>query len=269
MIDVLFPKQPPRLARKIKKLMRRARRACGEWRSCEVLSDLVAQRQQAAQNALERRAWELVRSAAEKRRERETRRARKKLRKLDLPGLAETVKSKGGLSLESATDVRVFLPLAISAVYQRWQSALALASEDRSVENIHGFRIRTKRLRYCIELADVFDRSGTTRSLKWLKSLQEVLGHWHDRVELVNICAKALADPRLIADEPDVAALLLSEIDKAQQKNKSEVAELLHTANQAEERNPLESWISELARRSEPPAPIPSLEPAFTARESA
>jgi len=222
------PKQPPKLAED-KNTMRRARRACGEWRSCQVLSDLLP-----SVSKQLRTLWSAVLGNWSDLRQRSAANVRYGARERSFAssicsGSPKLVKSKGGQSLESATDVRSFCRgyfRGVSAMAIR----LALAQRRSQRRNIHGFRIRTKRLRYCIEWP-MCSIARSTRSLKWLKSLQEVLGHWHDRVELVNICAKTLATLALLRMSPMWPHYSCQRLIRRNRKNKSEVADITPTSN--------------------------------------
>src|SRR5689334_9248008 len=72
----------------------------------------------------------------------------------------------------------------IKAAHAEWQEALANALESASPAEAHAFRIKTKHLRYRLELARDLGADELRMQLDSLKSLQDRLGEWHDRAEL-------------------------------------------------------------------------------------
>ena len=72
--------------------LRRARRSLGAWRDCDVLTVLLERKVRRIRNAAEKRAWEMTRDFAMRRRERQMHRARRKLASRKLLTLAPRAK---------------------------------------------------------------------------------------------------------------------------------------------------------------------------------
>ena len=79
--------------------------------------------------------------------------------------------------------------------------ALTQAQETRAVEDLHGFRIATKVLRYRTELLYDIGGKQMKAQLKWLADLQEALGVWHDRQVLHQAVAEAVARAEILLSE--------------------------------------------------------------------
>jgi CHAD domain-containing protein len=87
--------------------------------------------------------------------------------------------------------------------------------------NLHMFRLRVKELRYMLQLSDETDE----RLVDALGQVKDVIGEWHDWVELLRIANKVL--------DPESDSRILKQIEKIG-KDKFQVA--LTAANQLRER---------------------------------
>src|SRR3984893_13851241 len=85
-----------------------------------------------------------------------------------------------------------------------------------SPANIHAFHMRTKQLRYRIELARDLGESDVQAALGFLKSLQDGLGCWHDHAELFRLTTEGLADPEFLLSHARCVAALLRKSDREQ-----------------------------------------------------
>ena len=151
-LAALFPGSRSRRLRSLRRTLRRSRRALGAWRNRDVVLQRLARKQRQTRSAEKQRAWALVIDSVRKRRRREVRRARRRLVRLDLFDLAEEVEALLKAPGASGDGASASPHDIVAAARAQWQAALSRALEDRRVENIHGFRIQTKRLRYRIEL---------------------------------------------------------------------------------------------------------------------
>jgi CHAD domain-containing protein len=250
-------------AQEIVRALRRARRAVGGWRDCDVLLDLLARRIRRMRNSDERRAWETVREALNERRAREMHRARRKLANHKLFTLAHDVArlmqspapELGTTNGAIGDDPAARLSIAIGSVWRRWQDSLSRARATADPADLHAFRIQTKRLRYRIELARELGAAESDAPLKSLKSLQDRLGRLHDRGEFARLAAEAIARPELLIREPRAASLLLRRLAREQEAERAESGIVIAEAEAGAAAT--EQWVERyrgLSERESPPA---------------
>lgn len=243
-LAALFPQSRARRLRTLRRTLRDSRRALGPWRNCDVVLQRLERKQRQTRSAEKRRAWALVVASVRKSRRREIRRARKRLVRLGLFELTEDVETLLKAPGPARQTAEVSPVEIVAPARAQWQEALTRALEDRRPENIHRFRIETKRLRYRIELLRDLGAKDTAPSLGWLRGLQDALGGWHDRLELGRRIADSLASPELLHDQPRVSIILLTELEKENRLAASELDELMHEASDSVRRAQFEAWIA-------------------------
>jgi CHAD domain-containing protein len=251
-LAIIFSTNQENGAGSLIRALRRARRSLSEWRDSDVLIALVGRRIRRLRHSDEQRAWEVVRGYLVKRREKQIRRARRKLARRELFVVPSTIqdllkqKPVDSDSNGEGTDTDFILPLlgSITKAYADWQAALAHAAESTNRADTHNFRIRTKRLRYRIELARDIGHKELRSQLIWLKALQDSLGEWHDRVEMARSASLALANADFLHDEPRSASLLLKRLAREQLAETAKLKSLLGAVSTGPELSELESWIA-------------------------
>lgn len=112
-------------------------------------------------------------------------------------------------------------PLHAMAVALRLSRELA-AVPRLGPNNLHAFRIEAKRLRYVLQLADTHGQES--EFLDQLKRVQDVIGEWHDWVELHTIAADLLQHDR---------CKIITEINQVE---KDKLQEALRTTEQMRKR---------------------------------
>jgi len=271
----MFPKPRSDEARRIVRVLQRARRAVGGWRDCDVLIGMLERRVKRVRNPQERSLWEAVLDSVRKRRVRELRRAMRKLANHRLFTLAQDVgkldvrKPDAGKLTEPAPDQRAagngaggegaagVLVESISGAWHRWCDFMARAEASSDPADVHAFRIGSKRLRYRIELARDLGAADCDLPLKFLKSLQDGLGSLHDRGQCALMAVKVLANPDLLIRDPRPASLVLRRIAKEQETERAATIRIL---GEARARSPrIERWVEQYCARPEiEPAPEPA-----------
>lgn len=246
-VVTLFPDPGPPEARSIVKALRGARRSLGGWRDCDVLIGLLERKARRIRNLEQKHTWEMVRDRALKRRARQVRRARRKLanRKLFTLALrAEKLMERRSLrDGEPNPDPRDALVPSVGTAYAQWRESLSRACDSFTPGDIHAFRIRTKSLRYRIELVrDLGDGAAQTALLS-LKTLQDELGRWHDNTELSRLAAEALADPEFLLQHSGVAAAILRKIEHDNAFQLERVRRLLAATREGAETSAVHIWI--------------------------
>ena len=257
----MYGESLPRRARAMRRVLRRTRRAIGQWRTYDVVIETIERRAARARAESARRAGALVLGSATEARRREIRRARKRLMKLDVFGLrdsAETLIAAGGPD-PGSLDASCWG--AVAQAYDRWREAHASAVETRHTEDIHAFRIRSKRLRYRIELARELGADDTALLLDWFKKLQDGLGRWRDRVELSRVIARAIADPERLLNDPRASILLLNELERLNRRAEREIDSLLRGVEHAPGFAQCERWIRAHVRTADDAEQAPANAP--------
>ncbi len=261
----MFPKPRSGEARQVVSALKRARRAVGGWRDCDVLIEMLERRFRRVRNPEERRAWKCVLDLAARKRKRELRRALRRLAHRRLFTLAQNVERltesasrdsdstpSNGAGHPGAAGV---LSDSIRDACRQWRDSLSRAIQTRDPADAHTFRIESKRLRYRIELARDLGADDADRALEFLKSLQDRLGRLHDRGECDRMAAEALASPDLLMREPRSVSLLLRRLAKEQERERGETAGILSEAS--DRADSIENWIATYCGAVEdyPPAP--------------
>jgi CHAD domain-containing protein len=251
----LYGETQPRRARAMRRVLRRTRRAIGQWRNYDVVVDAIERRIRSARNEQRRRAWSIVLKSSAEARRREIRSARRRLMKLNVFGLREAGEAliEGSGPAHDTLDTSFWA--AVAQAYDRWREAYDSAVKSKQAEDIHAFRIRTKRLRYRIELARELGTDGTKPLLDWFKKLQDGLGRWRDRVELGRVIAGSIADPEHLLKESRASIMLLTELEGLRRRADRDVDELLDGIGRSAGLACCEEWVRAHAR----PAAAPQL----------
>ncbi|HTY53944.1 MAG TPA: CHAD domain-containing protein [Candidatus Binataceae bacterium] len=261
-LTALFPDSRSNRLRAIRRTLRRSRRALSGWRNCDVVLQRLVRNQRRTRNQEKRQAWGLAIAHVRKCRQREIRRARKRLVRPDLFDLADQAEAL--IKTSGPVRDKPSVSPTISAARAQWLAALTRAMQHREVDTIHRFRIQTKRLRYRIELLRDLGMKDSTASLEWLKSIQEALGTWHDRVELSRFIADALAKPDKLHDEPRLSIILLTELDREKKLAEVDVDQLMREASDSPRRAQFDAWA---ALHEIPQQAPPELQPQLTTVE--
>jgi CHAD domain-containing protein len=244
-VTTLSPSPRPPQARAMVRALRGARRSVGGWRDCDVLINLLEHKARRMRNPEERQVCEKICALAMNKRQHEIRRARRKLANRKLFTLAlRAQKVLDEVAHDERRDAAEVLAKSIAERYEHWCQALSLACDDAQPMNIHAFRIRTKQLRYRIELARDLGERDAKAPLSFLKSLQDELGCWHDRAELFG-----LNHPRLVAT-------VLRKSDREQAVQGKRIRRLLTNTHGNIGGSALDDWVARYCREkpSQPPA---------------
>ena len=242
-VSAFFPKPRSGKVRRLRRTPRRIRRALGEWRNCDVLLEIVAKRQRRTRSEAKRRAWAFVRDYLLQKRSKEVARAAKKLLRQDLADYAAVAHRLLGQPLVESPEILMQrLGESVSGAWTKWQSALARAQETRAVEDLHGFRVATKVLRYRTELRYDVGGKQMKAQLKWLADLQEALGLWHDRQVLHQAVVEAVARAEILLSELPSARILLAELETDRSRQADDVEKIYRLAMEYPEHKQLESW---------------------------
>jgi CHAD domain-containing protein len=225
---MLFKPVPPK-GRKLIRTLRKVRQAYGNSRNLDVNIDLIQQKHRSAGAAIVRQSWEMLQEALEAERRAEIVQARQKMACYDIVafiGRAQRLMESADLG----DDVIEKLQQTVRAALKDWHDALELATDDRSVENLHALRIASKRLRYRAELLAELGGGAMKPAIKTMKEFQTLLGDWHDRCVLLEHVADFIGRPDFLVNHPDMGRTLLAEMEKDKLRNESAVEDILTKA---------------------------------------
>ena len=242
-VGALFPKPRSGKVRRLRRTPRRIRRVLGEWRNCDVLLEMVAKQQRRTRSDAKRRAWALVRDYLLQKRSKEVARAEKKMLRVDLGDYTALAQRLLDQPPEETPEVLMErLRDRARRAWSKWQNALSRAQETRATEDLHGFRIATKGLRYRTELLYDVGLRQVKAQLKWLAELQDVLGVWHDRQVFVLAVAQAVARAEILLTEPRASRILLAELETEQKRQSQEVEKIFRLAAADTGHQLMENW---------------------------
>ena len=250
-VTTLSPAPYPAEARTIVRALRSARRALGGWRDCDVMIELLERKAHRLRDPEEKKACAMIRDLAQSKRDREIRRARRRLSSRKLFALAHRAHKflhdlphRDAADGQAPPDAAAVIAASAAAGYRDWRAALARACDGFDPLAIHGFRIATKRLRYRIELARDLGAHDAAHALDFLRSMQDVLGAWHDQIELLQLTAQALADPQFLLNHARLVAVVLRKADSERSAQNARVRRLLADTAASVEGSALDHWIA-------------------------
>jgi len=220
-LDLIFPKPLPREARRLRRKIRRCRRALGDVRNCDVLLQYV-ERRLARHRSLDREAWMAVKQHIQKRRSESFARAIRKLSKMNLAVFYMHAKEILGQLRPTPEEDHIPHPMAqpgglarepfpaqlaqtLLGVWGEFEQQVAVSHREATPSSIHAARIGAKRLRYLLEVVNHFGMPGSSGALAWLRKIQQHLGDWHDMEVLEEMIIEMIAEPEFLRDQLPLA----------------------------------------------------------------
>ncbi len=263
-LDLLYPKPQSREVRRLRRRIRRCRRALGDIRNCDVLLAHV-QRLLARKRAARREAWTAIEHYLLARRAANFPRAMRKLSRINLAvfyvrmrqclGEAAAADSPleahpaGSAGLDELPAPRPFpeqIARALDAVWSAFADQIALSRRDPRAPVIHGVRIAAKRLRYLLEVVHEFDVGGSGEALAWLRQLQQHLGDWHDREVLEQMMVEMIARPELLREQLPLAMEIERLILRNRDAKRGFEEKYYQMTNRSSEMQRLNDWAAYL-----------------------
>jgi CHAD domain-containing protein len=267
-LDLICPPPPPREIRKLRRRIRRTRRALSVVRNCDVLLDLVDS-VLGRKRTPYREAWESVGHYLRHQRTASFERALKKMSKANLAIFY--VHLKGYLTangtafhafrhpheIELPTELHPGLfyervGQSLDRVWQAFESQIDHSHLDPRGPVLHGVRVAAKRVRYLIEVIHAFDVAGSSETLAWLRKLQQHLGDWHDREVLEQMMIEMIARPEFLRDHLESAMAVEKVILRERSRKQAYVERYLEMTRDSEEFRRVKDWVIYL--RSSPSA---------------
>jgi triphosphatase len=220
-LSTLAPSPATKRVQRMRKSLRRVRRALGTWRNYDVTLEHVVKRRKATRSARKRAAWRLVEEHLEKRRIAEMIHARRRLLDKNLSGLTDRLDAVVADLLRQTPprNVERSVLARVGKAWSDWQAALTRAEQTCEVATVHGLRIATKRLRYRVELARALGDEAAEPVLEWTREVQRELGDWHDHQVLQQLMAESFARPEVLLGALDIVRVALAELERERASN--------------------------------------------------
>jgi CHAD domain-containing protein len=221
MFDLIFSSPVPREVRRLRRKLRRCRRALGDVRNCDVLLQQVGARL-TRKRCSRREAWTAVNQYLQERRSASFSKAVRKLSKVNLALLylgakeiLDPLRPAPGHDFNPRSpdqvEGTVLEPFArrcaeaLVGVWAEFEKQVAISHREPTAMAIHGARLRAKRLRYLLEVVNQVGVRGSSEALAWLKKIQQQLGDWHDREVLEDVIIEMIAKPEFLRDHLSLA----------------------------------------------------------------
>jgi CHAD domain-containing protein len=214
-------------SRKLARRLREARRILGRPRNIDVITQLVQERIDNANNPVVRDGWEQLQTYLAGRRLRAIERSREELRDFDLVNFAASART---LIDDAGDGLQALVTDGVTAALTDWRAAIEVAKTQPQPDELHALRIAGKRLRYRVELLAELDHAPAKSWVKALRSLQDQLGSWHDRQVLLETCAKFLSRKNFLVSHPGLARVLLLEMEREQRRASAAIDGLVKQA---------------------------------------
>lgn len=206
-LDLLLPADPPAGVRDLRRRVVRERRALSAVRDCDV-SILLASAHLSNSRSPLRKLWKSVAEYLSQRRPQKYRRAVRKLRRLDFDrdfvrlGAVTEPPSKGSRRRFKEAGHSLWpdrfskrLPEELRRLSNAYITASRAAASASDAASIHKLRVAVKRLRYLVEIAELFNGAQSRDALRILRAFQTTLGDWHDREVEAQLLSKLAKHP--------------------------------------------------------------------------
>ena len=193
-VDACGIRRPSRRVTKIIRQLRRSRHALSEWRDSDVLLVELKKARRKARTKDERRCWAEIAERIVKQRRRALKKFSRKHKSLRVNATGDKAKAlvKERVRSEPMMDN---LRRLLERSWNKWTGAIDDFVAKAAAPELHEVRIKTKTLRYAIELSQKFypDRELETAS-EWLKGIQDRVGAWHDELMLGRVALETFTE---------------------------------------------------------------------------
>lgn len=258
-LDLLHPAPRPREIRRLRRKIRRCRRALGEVRNCDVLIGHV-ERMLARKRVASRETWTAVSHYLRQRRAESFENAVRKLSKVNLAVFYVRLKdwlASDGAAPEHAHPSHKLLVAGKAApqnfhervtqdleeFWQAFEAQIAQSQQDPRTPVIHGVRVAAKRVRYLIEVVHAFEVPGSAEAVAWLRQLQQHMGNWHDLEVLEQMMLEMIARPEFLHDHLELAMKAEKQVLRLRGKKKGVEGKYFEMARDSAGFGRVKDWV--------------------------
>jgi CHAD domain-containing protein len=193
-VDACGIRRPTPKVTKIIRRLRRSRHALSEWRDSDVLLAELKKARRKARSKGERQSWSEIAERIVKQHRRAVKKFCRKHKSLKVNATGNNAKALVQKRLKSEPMMDNLRRL-LERSWNKWTGAIDDFVIKAAATELHEVRIKTKTLRYAIELSQKFfpDRQLETAS-KWLKGIQDRVGAWHDELMLGRVALETFSE---------------------------------------------------------------------------
>jgi CHAD domain-containing protein len=193
-VDACGIRRPTRSVTKIIRRLRRSRHALSDWRDCDVLLVELKKARRKARNREERQCWSEIAERIVKQRRRAVKKFCRKHKSLKVGATGNKARALVKDRVKSEPMMNNLRRL-LERSWNKWTEAIDDFVAKAAAPELHEVRIKTKTLRYAIELSQKFfpDRQLETAS-EWLKEIQDRVGAWHDELMLGRVALETFSE---------------------------------------------------------------------------
>jgi CHAD domain-containing protein len=265
-LDLLFPRPHPPKIRKLRRSIRRARRALSVVRNCDVLMQ-AAERVLRRKRIARREPWEAFRNYLEDHRRKSFRKAARRLGRMNLSAFYVQMRSQfdalpdlHSLSHsrleadEPATEKSLSLSGQLAGALQETWLALegraAAWREERAAPALHAVRIAAKRFRYLVEVIHELGDSSAESALGPLRAIQDRLGNWNDLEVMEQMMLEMIGDPEYLQEHLQLAIEIEQLVLRNRRVKKLGEGKILGALEDSPEWHALGGWVSQFLSAS-------------------
>jgi CHAD domain-containing protein len=193
-VDACSIRRPSRRVTKTIERLRQSRHALSEWRDTDVLLVELKKARRKARTKAERKSWAEIAERIVKQRRRALKKFCRKHKSLKVKAIGNKAKALVEERVRSEPMMDNLRRL-LERSWNKWSGAIDDFVKKAAATELHEVRIKTKTLRYAIELSQKFypDRELETAS-EWLKGIQDRVGAWHDELMLGRVALETFSE---------------------------------------------------------------------------
>ena len=263
--DLLIAPPAPSPLRRLRRKIKRARRALSDVRNCDVFIQRVEARL-ARRRLGHRKAWNTVLEYLRERRSNARSQALRKVTKLNLGKVyirlqsvfaagAPPAKANGDADFSAAASatkgtLEQQLAKELGKAWEGFKAQTLRSQESPDGKSIHQARIAGKKLRYLIEVMRALEIPGCRDVIGWLRKLQQFLGDWHDLDVAEQMIAEMLARPEFLRDNLEITAEIVRLIAQERKAKSHLLIRCLETGLSSPGGARLQDWVGDLLTRT-------------------
>ncbi len=219
LLSVLYPQPFPQHIQKFRNKLKAGRRRLGELRNYDALS-LLVQQSLGHHPPGESEVWNAVRAYLTELKRENAPRILKDFCRINLASSyikfrcgAESAQEQEGADGDSVRPCGpvedILYERIMASLQQEWRKFEDTIEKSRhhpGERSVHSMRTAAKRLRYLMEVMKKLHIPGSAERLRWLRTLQDVVGRWHDLELLDHYMAEMISLPKFQLDYPHLGA---------------------------------------------------------------
>jgi CHAD domain-containing protein len=259
--DLLFPRPRPPKIRKLRRSIRRARRALSVVRNCDVLMQRAG-RTLGRKRLSHREPWEVFHSYLEGRRAKSFQKAARRLGRMKLSAfyvqmrsqlkvlpqlhsLAHSPSEIGEPAGATSASLSGRLATALQEAWLALEERTAEWREERSAPALHAVRIAAKQFRYLIEVIHELGDTSARSALEPLRRFQDRLGDWNDLEVMEQMMLEMIGSPEYLQEHLPLAIEIEQLVVRNRRTKKRGESRILSALEDSPEWSALGEWVNQ------------------------